>query len=967
MFRMFQSLVLMVALTSLVFSFVAIGGRRVQAESIQSGPIDTNGSARTDYGKMPLLFEMNKGQTDKRAKFLSRGTGYTLYLADNEAIFSLKVPSQESKVEDQLENPKSAKHEKTRSDVLKMQFVGANANPTVEGETEAVTKTNYYIGKKRFENLPNYKRVNYKSLYNGIDAVFYGNQNNQLEYDFVVALNADANQIKLNFDGAENVSVDANGNLVIKTANTELVQQKPFAYQEIDGQKREVTSRYVVSEDNTVKFELGEYDTSQTLVIDPTLLYSTYLGGTAFDSVNDIAADSQGNAYVVGETSSLNFHGETRSSNDGTGVFVAKIDPTGSQLIYTTILEGNNDDFGNGIAVDASGNVYIGGEATNGFPTTSGAFSTVKNPTGSDAFIAKLNSTGNSVYVTYYGGSQLDRIQDIAVDSAGKVYAVGETFSGVTFPNKNEFQGCGIGVRYNSPDAFLAVLNAAGTDNQYSSCFGGTNVDDAKAVALDSANNAYITGLTLSRGFPVKNAEQAEPGGGGINGFDAFLIKLNPTLSGDASAVFSTYLGGAGTEDSFGIDVAPSGSVFVTGVTGSVDFPLKNPIDSTNQINECFVSQYSSSGVLANSTFLGGADQDQCENIVVGAGDNIYVIGQTLSNDFPLLGAFQTTHQGGRDVFVTKFRFGAGIISSTYFGGTGNDRGFGIALNGSSLLIGGNTESNNLTTTAISPNVPLKATSNASAANADGFVARILDTRTDSVGVFRPSSTFVLTQSTTNVIAQNATQTAQLSGQKGVSGDWNGDGTDTIGSFTNGVWKIRNANFPLVVLPAPLGATTVNFGQAGDLPVVGDWNGDGVDTVGTYRPSTGEFFLTNSTNAAAVDFTIRFGVAEDLPIAGDWNGDGIDTVGVFRPSVGQSFLTNANIANPPIDFVAFFGTNGDLPIGGDWDGNGIDTVGVWRPSTTEFFLSNDNINIARQFAFGAVTDQPIVGDWDGKP
>jgi hypothetical protein len=964
-------------LTGLIVSLPAPAQTKIRAEAVQTDSETVSEtvpeSTKSGYGKRHLLFEQNKGQTGKQAKFVARGTGYTLYLAETEAVFSLKYESPDTEVENPAENPKTkGQTPKTKSDSLRLKFAGAHEKATIKGETEAFTKTNYYIGKKRFENVSNYERVAYKNLYDGIDAVFYGAESNQLEYDFRLAPKADADQIKLNFDGAENLSLDEYGNLIIKTANTGIVQQKPLAYQIIDGEKREIEAKYVIDEQSAIRnpqsaisFALGEYDKSQPLTIDPALLYSTYLGGTAFDSVNDLAADAAGDAYVVGETSSLNFNGQTRASNDGTGVFVAKIDPNGSQVLYTTILEGNNDDHGNTIAVDAQGNVYIGGEATNGFPTTPGAFSTIKSPTNSDAFIAKLNPAGNSVYVTYYGGTFFDRVFDLAVDSAGKVYAVGETQSGLTFPKKNEYQGCGAGYRYNSTDGFLAVLNAAGSDIQYSTCFGGINLEDAQAVALDSSNNAYVTGFTASSGFPVKNAAQTELGGG----LDSYLIKLNPTLSGDASAVFSTYIGGVGTDEGYGIDVSPGGNVYVTGVTGSVDFPLKNPIDSTNQINEAFVSEYSSTGELLNSTFLGGADQDQCDNIVVGKGENVYVIGQTLSNDFPLLSAFQTTRRGLRDVFVTKLRFGAGIISSTYFGGTGNDRGFGIALNGSSILIGGNTESNNLTTTAVAPNVPFKAAANASAANADGFVAKILDTHTDSVGVFRPSNTFILTQSTTTVLAQNAAFTTQLIGQKGVSGDWDGDGTDTIGAFTNGVWKIRNQNFPFIVVAPTFGIKTVNFGQTGDLPVAGDWNADGIDTPGVYRASTGQFLLTNSTATNPnVEITVTFGIGEDLPVAGDWNADGFDSVGVFRPSLGQFFLTDDNVLNPNIDQTIFFGISGDLPVGGDWDGNGTDTVGVWRASTAEFFLSNDNININRQFTFGAITtDQPIAGDWDGKP
>jgi hypothetical protein len=359
---------------------------------------------------------------------------------------------------------------------------------------------------------------------------------------------------------------------------------------------------------------------------------------------------------------------------------------------------------------------------------------------------------------------------------------------------------------------------------------------------------------------------------------------------------------------------------------------------------------------LVNSSFLGGADQDKASNVSLDSGGNIYVTGRTLSNDFPVVSPFQATRRGVRDAFVTKLKFGSGILASSYLGGNGNDSGEGVTVRGNFIYVVGATASTNLLTT---PGV-IKPTTD----NSDGFVAKILDTQVDSVGVFRPSSTFVLTQSTTNIAAQNATFTSGLSGQVGVSGDFNGDGIDTTGSFSDGVWKVRDVNFPV----RNFAPKTINFGQAGDLPVVGDWNGDGIDTPGVYRPSQGQFLLTNSTATnPSVELTITFGLNGDLPVGGDWNGDGIDTVGVFRPTDGIFFLTDDNVPNPNIDTVVFFGISGDLPIAGDWDGNGFDTIGILRPSTTEFFISNDNIGVSDQFFFGAIGDQPIVGDWDGKP
>ncbi|MCD9186404.1 MAG: SBBP repeat-containing protein [Pyrinomonadaceae bacterium] len=954
-------------LSSLFFSTLV---PNVSAETNETPTVsDANQSIQKDYGKMSLLFEENKGQTDSRAKFVSRGKGYTLYLAESEAVFSLKVNQTDETEEISFKEPKTKdQRPKTFSENLKMQFVGANKKPHISGESEAVTKTNYYIGKKRFENLANYRQINYNGLYHGIDAVFYGNKNNQLEYDFKIAPNADADQITLNFDGAKELKLDENGDLIAKTENAELVQQKPVAYQIINGERKEVAVGYKLSTNheqrttNKVSFSLGNYDKSQTLIIDPVLEYWTYIGGTALDRINEVAADEQGNAYIVGDTASLNFHGQTRDDNDKDGVFVAKLNADGTDFVYLTFLEGNNDDGGFGIALDAANNAYVSGFASHGFPTTPGAFSTVTGINFFDAFAAKLDGNGNLVYATYIGGtSAADTGFDIAVDSAGKAYVVGDTNSGITFPQRNRYQGCGYGY-YNSHDGFLTVINASGSDLTYSTCIGGALVEDqAFGVAVDSANNAYVAGFTKGENFPTKNAFQPASGGGD----DAWVAKFNPAASGEASLIYSSYLGGSGTESAKNIAVDSVGQAYITGITGSANFPLVNAFDTTNQINEAFVTMVNTSGTaLVGSSFLGGADQEEGFNIAVDKAGSIYVTGRTLSNDFPVALPFQPTRRGVRDAFVSKVRFGRGVISSSFIGGNGNDFGKGIAVKGNLIYVAGETQSNNLLTT----NGVIKPTSNASATNPDGFVAKILDTRLESVGIFRPNTTFSLTQSITNVIAQNATFTSPIAGQRGVSGDFDGDGLDSIGSFTNGTWKLRNSNFPIINLPAPLGFFTVTFGQAGDLPVVGDWNGDGIDTIAVFRPSAGQFFATNSLVAnPPVDFTVTFGQNGDLPVAGDWNGDGIDTVGVYRPSLGNFFLTNTNDFNASVDVTAIFGVAEDLPFAGDFNGDGIDTISVFRPSVNTFFITNDNAGLATAFPFGQPTDQPIAGDWDGKP
>ncbi|MFN0138696.1 MAG: SBBP repeat-containing protein [Pyrinomonadaceae bacterium] len=955
MFRKFQELFATLAVASFICSINVAGNDADAAIDVSSA------KQSADYGKMPVLFEQNKGQTNNEVKFVARGPGYTLYLTESGAEFSLKRADQESQVAE-IATKGTRSQANLQTDTLKMQFVGANSNPVVTGDDAAITKTNYYIGKRRIENVSNYTRVNYKNIYNGIDAVFYSNKNNQLEYDFVVAPNTDANQIGFKFDGADSPAVNSDGDLVIKTDNAELVQQKPFAYQTIDGKRKEVAVSYQVTNDR-VSFGLGEYDRSLPLVIDPVLDYLTYIGGTALDDVFEVAADTEGSAYFTGLTGSLNFHGDTRDDNDANGAYVAKLNADGTAFVYITILEGNGDDAARGIALDSTNNAYVTGIASHFFPTTSGAYDTVHGVlNNADVFVAKLNTTGGLVYSSFLGGTDLDEGFDIAVDASGKAYVVGATYSNSAFPTKNRYQGCGVVSplgSFDSQDAFLTVMNAAGSNITYSSCIGNTvgvigfSDEQAFSVELDSSNNAYVTGITNSNNFKVKNALQPNIGGGK----DAWIAKFNPTASGDASVVYATFLGGTGTDQGNGVAVDSSGQAHVVGLTGSVNFPLANAFRTTNQINEAFVTVLSSTGAsLVNSSFLGGANQDRANNVALDSTGSIYVTGNTLSDDFPMALPFQATRAGVRDAFVAKVKFGRGVVSSSYLGGNGNDNGDGIAVKGNFIYVGGDTASTNLATT----DGVVKETTT----NADGFVAKILDTRLDSVGVFRPQFTFQITQSTTNVVTQTLSFTTPIGGNRGVAGDFNGDGIDSTGSFTDGVWKVRDVNFPI----ANITPKTINFGQAGDLPVVGDWNNDGIDTPGVYRPSVGDFLLTNSTATnPPVDITVDFGLAEDKPVAGDWDGDGFDSVGVFRPSASTFFLTNDNVLVAAIDFVSVFGIAEDLPIAGDFDGNGVDTIGVWRPSTREFFLSNNNVNVDANFVFGLSGGQPIAGDWDGRP
>ncbi|TMG77584.1 MAG: hypothetical protein E6H80_00745, partial [Betaproteobacteria bacterium] len=397
------------------------------------------------YGRLPLHFEVNRGQTDKDVRFLARGPGYSLYLTAGEAVLVLAKPNPDAKRDARSPQARREAPADVKSIALRMSLVGAARQPRVSGLEEQPGKANYFIGKdpaKWRTNIPTYATVHYREVYPGIDLVYYGNQR-QLEYDFVVAPGADPKKIVLGFKGTDKLEVDAQGDLVLHAAGGVIRQQKPIIYQEIDGIRREIEGRYVRKGANRVSFKLAAYDTSRPLMIDPALSYSTYLGGSGHDFGQGIAVDAHGNAYVTGHTSSTNFPTTLGAFQiafaGGSDAVVTKLNPDGSALVYSTYLGGSNGGNGTGgadtnegagIAVDADGNAYVTGfTGANDFPTTPGAFQSAFAG-GWDAFVTKLNPTGSAlVYSTYLGGSFLDGGSGIAVDSNGNTYVTGETQS----------------------------------------------------------------------------------------------------------------------------------------------------------------------------------------------------------------------------------------------------------------------------------------------------------------------------------------------------------------------------------------------------------------------------------------------------------------------------------------------------------------------------------------------------------
>lgn len=670
---------------SLIAAFFALFPikEKIEADSIKS-------NVMAELLQIPLSFERNEGQTDESVKYLTRGRGYTFYFTPEEMIMALHRKSQDDNT--------------LTISALKFQFVGANPNPMINGIDEQENKSNYFIGNdpnKWRTNVSNFAKVCYRDMYPGIDVVFYGNQK-QLEYDICVSPGKNPSDARFRVDGALELSVDNNGNLHILMEDEQNVQiQMPYVYQMMAGNKVPIDGQFVLLAQNEVGFKLGAYDTSKMLIIDPVILsYSTYLGGPNADSGSKITVDSSGNAYITGTTGG-GFPitpGAFQTTFGGTtDAFVTKLNPAGSALVYSTYLGGSNDDNGIGIAIDSGGNAYVAGFTNSpNFPTTGGAFQT-SIPGFGNGFVTKLNPTGSSlVYSTYLGGSIFEQALGIALDGGGNAYVSGVTFS-ADFPTTG---GAFQTVYGGNGDAFVTKLNPTGSALVYSTFLGGSGQDVGIEIALDAGGNAYVVGFTESPNFPTTPGAFQTVNGGGR---DAFVTKLNPAGS---ALVYSTYLGGIGADQANGIAVDNFGNAYVSGTTESTNFPTTAGAFQTafgGGTSDAFVTKLNPAGsALVYSTYLGGSGTDGGTRIVVDSIGNAYLTGSTSSTNFPITAdAFQSTFGGGpSDVFITKLNpAGSALVYSTYFGGTGDDSGSGIALdNNCGVYVTGLTSGNFPTT-----------------------------------------------------------------------------------------------------------------------------------------------------------------------------------------------------------------------------------------------------------------------------
>ncbi len=664
-------------------------------------------SIHPNFGSAPLYFIANQGQADKEALYFAKTEGYTLWLTGDGLTFDRTLVASNGKAD---------------CSVSRLIFKNANTKAEVMASDPADYRVSYFYGSDESEwttDLPTSRAVVYKSLYEGIDLKVYGAER-QVEYDWIVKAGGRPDRIRWSYSGVSKTSLDREGNLIVETPSGRLVHRRPICYQIIDGRKVDVQAAFRKTETDAYGFAIGSYNARFALVIDPVVLvFSTYLGGHGFDVGSSIALDKTGAVYVVGYTESSDFP-PTSQTLPRKDVFVSKLSPDGKSLVYSaffpaagggeggypqigvtgtgavyvlgttfshsfpvknafqktygggrcdgfllelapsgkslafsSFLGGSGDDWSGSLAIDGAGAVYVGGATTSkNFP--------VKNPfqkslAGAyNAFISKFTPDGKSlVYSTYLGSTHRDYLYGLAVDGTGSVYVCGST-DGNNFPVKNAFQKNFGGYE----DAFIAKLAPSGKDLVYSSYLGGSAVEYAYGLALDGSGSAYVVGVTNGN-FPVKNAFQKNRKGNA----DTFVTKFSPD---GKRLVYSTYFGGAGDDAGEGIALDGSGAVYIFGGTGSPDLPLKNPYQTKLKGNQdAFLSILAANGQsLLYSTYLGGQYIDFGVKLALDLKGGIYLVGLTISPDFPVLKPYQKTYAKDFDLFVTKFSSGAATVRS---------------------------------------------------------------------------------------------------------------------------------------------------------------------------------------------------------------------------------------------------------------------------------------------------------------
>ncbi len=696
-------------------------------------PAEPSTAGQSSYAKLPLSFVPNRGQADPKVRYLAQTGGASFHFTPDRIAISLQKGD--------------------KGHALQLRFLGANPSPALVAGERRRGRVNYITAGARHTNIPTFATLTYRDLWPGIDMAVKG-QGGALKYEFHLAPGADPSDIRLAYAGASGISLE-DGALRIGTTLGPLSDQRPHSYQRMDGRNVPVASRYVLRGKRSYGFELGAHARSIPVVIDPELEYSTLVGGAGQDSGHAVAVDTAGHAYVAGFTTSPDFPATAGAFDPAFGAdgdaFVAKLDRTGSRLVYATYLGGHTQtsEFGNldsayGVGIDDEGSAYVTGYTqTPDFPTTPGAYDRTLDGS-QDVFVAKLNPAGSGlVYSTYLGGdvnadgrTSSEFSGDIAVGADGSAYIAGQIMEFGNFTGMNPdfpITPGAFDTTYNrgGSDAFITRLNSSGSDLVFSTFLGGNDSDEATAIDLDSNGNPYVTGRSFSstaRSFPITPGA-ADPGSPTCcDGHEAFASKF--TASG-SELIYSTYLGGRDIDFGEGIAVDREGNAYVAGSTSSIDFPTTPGAFDTTRDREgfphdAFVTKVNAGGTRFDySTYLGGESNDNGYGIAVDDEGSAHVIGQTGSQDFPTSidardRTFSCCDFFRGDAFFTKLSpTGSGLDYSTYLGGAGPEQGLGIAVSHPDTYLTGFTGSDDFPTTATAFDTQLDGTSDAFLAKFD--------------------------------------------------------------------------------------------------------------------------------------------------------------------------------------------------------------------------------------------------------
>jgi hypothetical protein len=847
--------------------------------------------------RMPLFFAANQGQTDPHVRAVAEGPGIQAWFEDGGVVL------------------------RQRGAVTRFDFEDASPHPVVSLSRPLGASARYLRGATR-TSAPMFGEVRYEGLWPGVAAVFR-EENGGVKSEYRVSPGADIGRIRLRFRGQVEMAPD--GGLIARGRSGEYREDKPVLFAEKSGARIPVAGRFVKLDAHVAGFE-AEWDGSGSLVIDPSVQFSGYFGGTAQDNITAVAVNSAYSVIVAGYSNSVDLPtmaGARQLNAGGVDAFVAAFSPVNGELLYCTYLGGYGDDRAFGIALDSANNVYVTGwTSSRNFPLVKPLQSHLNG--ARDAFVTKLSAAGDALlYSTFLGGSGVDFANTIAVDSSNRAVIAGDTTSLNLPVTAGAFQR----LRAGGQDTFVARLTADGAALSFLTYFGGSNTDHASIVAIDPTGPIAIGGGTLSQNLPLASAAQPSSGGGQ----DGFVTEFNESATG---LVFSTYLGGSSgspglPEQVNGLVVGPSRNPVVAGITSSPDFPSTgNAYQQTyggGQTDGFLTKLNANTGAIMVSTFYGGSSNDGINALSEDQIGRLYFTGFTLSTDLPLRGASQAAPAGGvfgsMEAFAGTMNAGMNQLTfGTYLGGAGSDAGKAIAVDSmTSFIVGGQTSSPDFPARGGSlESVPTQVLSSFLMKFAPDWTLSV----TDGANVTIDSS---------HVDAYGGLVTTLTYGQPGdiqVAGDWTGSGVKQAGVFRNGTWILdTNGNG---VLDA--GDQIVAFGQAGDIPVVGDWTGSGTAKLGLFR--AGAFILDLSGHLSGVatgvpDATFSFGQPTDLPVVGDWNGSGISKVGVFRNGAWLVDYNGDHLFNG-LDKTYRYGQAGDIPVTGNWDSNGITRLGVYR-------------------------------------